>query len=54
MLILSINIHGLGVQVNKLSLKCLVEVNKPEVVFIQETMGKGDTLVKNIKISFVG
>jgi hypothetical protein len=37
-----------------LALKWLVEVNKPEVIFIQETMGKGDTIVRDMKKSFVG
>jgi hypothetical protein len=31
-----------------------VEVNKLEVIFVLETMGKGDTILKDLKKSFVG
>ena len=44
----------LGGQTKKLVVKWLVDVNKPKVIFIWETMGKNDSIVRNKNNSFMG
>eukprot|EP00253_Pinus_taeda_P019452 PITA_19452 len=42
MIILSYNCRGLASQPKKLALKELVRSNKPDIIFLQETLGKGE------------
>jgi hypothetical protein len=53
MKILSLNVQSLGDQAKKLALKRIINLNSSKVVFIQELMGSGDSLVRDLRNMFV-
>jgi exonuclease III len=46
MKILSLNCRGLASPAKKSSLKRLVSVNNPDIIFLQETMGVNEVVVR--------
>ena len=54
MKILLMNIHGLGIQNKKMSLIHIIDIDKFDILLLQETMERGDTLVDELRNSLMG
>ena len=54
MKILLMNIHGLGIQNKKMPLIHIVDIDKFDILLLQETVERGDTLVDELRNSLMG
>jgi len=54
MKIMFVNMRGLGGRRKKLSLKRFINLDQPDVVFIQETMGLCEPIIVELKILLSG
>jgi exonuclease III len=54
MKILSFNCRGLTSPAKKSSLKRLVSVNSPDIIFLQETLGVSEVVVKSLEALLPG
>jgi hypothetical protein len=54
MICMSLNCRGMGSSSKNLALKHIVEIHKPSIIMLQESMGEGGKLVTDLGRLFAG